>query len=89
MGHGVDFEGSNFCFVAPEGREDVVDLPCFTNGRAVVLCVELSKEELIEVRETGKVWVSVLCGNNFYPVFVGSEESVRSVAVDYGGVWKR
>lgn len=89
MGFPVQFNGSNFVFKAPEGREDVCDMHCFTNGVAVVSCVQLTEEERQEVIRTGQVWLSVLCGPNYYPTFIGSESSVRSVVVDYGKVWKK
>lgn len=89
MGRGVNFPGANFTFSAPADREDIVDLPCFVNGRSTVLCVELDTEELQEVMRTGKVWVTILSGMTFYPCFIGSEASVRSVVVDYGPVWDK
>jgi hypothetical protein len=89
MGWPADFPGSNFTFLAPEGREDVSDLPVFRSGVANVSAWQLSPEELEEVNRTGKVFVSVLSGDIFFPVAVGSEESIRAMVADFGKVWPR
>jgi hypothetical protein len=41
------------------------------------------------VNRTGCVFLSVLSGRTFYPVYLGSEESVRRLVADYGPVWNR
>ena len=91
MAYAVNFKGSNFSFKAPEGREDVSDLHTFRQpgGPCNVSCWELSAEELAEVNRTGRVFLSVMSGSIFYPVFVGTEDVVRSVVVDYGPLWER
>lgn len=66
-------------FAAPKDAENVVDLECFTNGAHNVLAVELDEEERKEFLETGKIFVSVLSGPSFFPIFVGSETSVREL----------
>lgn len=89
MARGVDFDGSNVVYKAPEGREDVADLHVFANGKALVSCWELTPEELAEVNRTGRVFLSVLSGRVFYPSYVGSESSVRALVADYGPIWKK
>ena len=91
MAEAVDFPGSNFVFRAPEGRDDIRDLHTFRqpDGPANVCCWRLTPEELAEANRTGLVFLSVMSGRDFYPAFVGSEETVRSVVVDYGKVWER
>ena len=91
MAYAVDFAGSNFTFKAPEGREDVSDLHTFRQrgGTCNMSCWQLSPEEIEEVSRTGRIYLSVMSGALFYPVFLGSESRVRSVVVDYGPVWER
>ena len=91
MADAIDFPGSNFTFKAPEGRDDIGDLHTFRqrNGPCNVSCWRLRPEELDEINRTGCVFLSVLSGGTFFPSFVGSESTVRSVVVDYGQVWSR
>ncbi|NSY10818.1 hypothetical protein G6L14_02155 [Agrobacterium vitis] len=90
MAQPVKFDGANMVLRAPAGQEETVfDLYTFTNGACSVSCWELSAEELAEVNRTGRVFLSVFSGRSQPPVFIGNEEAVRSIVVDYGGVWKR
>ena len=91
MAYAVDFAGSNFTFKAPEDRADVSDLHTFRQrgGPCNVSCWQLTPEEIDEVNRTGRIFLSVMSGQIFYPVFLGSEAQVRSVVVDYGPVWER
>lgn len=91
MAEAVDFAGSNFTFKAPADREDIGDLHTFRqpNGPCNVSCWKLSAEELEEINRTGCVYLSILSGRIFFPAFVGSESTVRSVVVDYGQPWAR
>lgn len=94
MGHAVDFYGSNFTFSAPPDREDIYDLKCFFNGKATAFCIQLTPEELEEVRDTGKVWCTIFTPEVngsplFLPVFIGGQDNVRSVMLDRGGVWRK
>ncbi|RBO89291.1 hypothetical protein DFR47_11619 [Pseudochrobactrum asaccharolyticum] len=73
----------------PQGAENVDVLHTYTNGSCSVFCLELSSDELAEVLRTGCVFLTVLSGQTQPPVFIGSETTVRSVVVDYGGVWAR
>ncbi|RVM91480.1 hypothetical protein [Sinorhizobium meliloti] len=89
MGIPVQFSGANMLLRAPEGAENVSDMHTFTNGMCSVSCWELSAEELAEVNRTGRIYLSVFSGRTQPPVFVGDEETVRSIVVDFGGVWRR
>ena len=89
MGTPVDFDGTNKSYRAPEGRDDVSDLPVFANGACIVSAWELSEEELEEIVRTRRVFLSSFSGATLFPVFVGSEGVVRSVVVDYGKVWPK
>ncbi|WP_321385665.1 hypothetical protein [Rhizobium sp.] len=90
MGEPVSFPGQNMVLRAPPGQEETVrDLYTFTNGYCSVSCWQLSAEELAEINRTGMVFISIFSGRSQPPVFVGDEESVRSIVVDYGGVWKK
>ncbi|MBT9370311.1 hypothetical protein [Rhizobium sp. CSW-27] len=89
MGSPQYFEGANAIMHAPEGAENVQDMFIFRNIHTCVSCWQLSPEELAEVNRTGRVYLSVLMSGEQPPVFVGSEEAVRSVVVDFGPVWPR
>ncbi|MDW9877340.1 hypothetical protein GOA90_08795 [Sinorhizobium meliloti] len=89
MGAPVQFEGANMLLRAPEGAENVSDMHTFTNGICSVSCWELSADELAEINRTGRIYLSVFSGRTQPPVFVGDEETVRSIVVDFGGVWRR
>jgi hypothetical protein len=89
MAEAIDFPGSNKVFAAPPGREDVSDLHTFVNGKAIVSAWKLSPEELADIQRTGTVFISLLSGMTLFPVYVGSEDSVRRLVADYGKVWDR
>lgn len=89
MGIPVQFSGVNMLLRAPEGAENVSDMHTFTNGICSVSCWELSAEELAEINRTGRIFLSVFSGRTQPPVYVGDEESCRSIVVDFGGVWRR
>lgn len=89
MAQPVNFPGANMRLLPPQGSENVSELHTYTNGICSVSCWELTPEELEEVARTGKVFVTILSGRTQPPVFVGDEAAVRSVVVDFGGVWKR
>lgn len=91
MAEAIEFPGVNCHLNAAPGTEHSVSsgLPVFRNGVSCVACWQLSAEELGDViKSGGKVWVSVMFGLSQPPMFVGSEETVRSVNADYG-VWKK
>lgn len=88
MAEAVHFPGCNRMLGAPEGSENIFDLYTFNNGCCSVSCWQLSEDELAEVTRTGRVFLSILSGPTQHPCFVGSEETVRSVVVDFGGVWR-
>lgn len=89
MASPVQFDGANTLMRAPDGAENVQDMYVFRNAHAAVSCWELSPEEIAEISRTGKVFLSVLMGGAQPPVYVGSEDAVRSVVVDFGPVWPR
>jgi len=90
MSKHIDWYGANKTLVAPKGTtsEQVQDLRVFSNGVVSVSRWQLSEEALKEVIETGCIFVSVYAGNSQPPMFVGSHDESREVAVDYGPVWK-
>lgn len=85
MGYTVNFKGCNITLLG--GAENIEDIKAFYNGIAFVTCWQLTEAELEEIKKTGKVYLSVL-GKAHPPVYVGSEETVRSLMADYG-VWKK
>ncbi|MUO30799.1 MULTISPECIES: hypothetical protein [Rhizobium/Agrobacterium group] len=90
MAQPVKFDGANMVLRAPAGQEETVsDLYTYTNGHCSVSCWQLTADELAEVNRTGRLFLSVFFGRSQPPVFIRDEEAVRSIVVDYGGVWKR
>lgn len=91
MAEAITFDGANMVLGAPAGSEETVSaLHTYTNGMCSVSCWRLSPEELAEVNRTGGIiFLSVFSGRSQPPVFLGDEEAVRTLVVDYGGVWKR
>lgn len=89
MANVIKFAGANRMLLPPHSAENFDALHTYTNGICSVSCWELTPDELAEVQRTGRVFLTVLSGQTQPPVFVGSEDAVRSVVVDYGGVWAR
>lgn len=93
MGTPIEFAGKTHVFTPPKDSDGVPDdrigaLPAYSNGQHIVSCWIFSKEELLEIIRTGKVFVAVLSKTTLYPMFLGSENSVREQIAD-AGVWKR
>lgn len=88
MGLPINFQGSNMRLLPPEGADNVIDMPTFTNGTCSVSCWKLSPAEVAEINATGRVFLAVLSGRTQPPVFVGDEATVRAVVADCGGAWK-
>lgn len=71
----IHFEEVNKTFTAPPGMEDsVLPLPVWqgkdTEGNPqIISCWELSKEEIIEVANTGRVYLGIM-SNGMPPVCV-------------------
>lgn len=86
MAEAIRFEGCNTVLKAPAGRDDVADMFGYSYRNGFVACWQLTPEELEEINRTGCVYVSIM-GSSIPPSFVGSRSSVRSVTVDYGGIW--
>lgn len=92
MANPIPWHGTNKILQAPahEDKQRVGDLHVFNNGNVTVSCWQLTDEELIDlVQNGGKIYLGVLFGKSQPPVFVGTEDSVRRIAIDFGGVWKR
>jgi len=87
MGQPIAFEGSNVGMRAPEGAENVQDMQVYRTRHSCVSCWTFSPEELAEINQTGRVFLSVLAGGQQPPVYVGSESTCREVMVDFGPVW--
>lgn len=90
MSKPTDWYGRNKILKAPKGttEEQVCDLPIFSNGVVCVSRWQLSEQALKEAAETGCLFISIMSGDTQPPVFVGSHNEVREIAVDYGPVWK-
>ena len=87
MGKPVSFNGANAKLNG--GAENVADMVAFRNRMGWTSCWELDDAEVAEIVRTRRVFLTCLTGNAAPPpVFLGSEETVRSVIADYG-VWPR
>lgn len=92
MANSVPWHAANKKLQAPatEDKLRFRDLQVFNNGNVSVSCWQLTPDELTDIIQNGgKVYLAVLFGKSQPPCFVGSEDSVRSVVIDYGSVWKR
>ena len=78
----IKTKNTNSILKAPEGSENVVDLPItqlkYTDGSfAVESCWKLSKEEVEKVKETGKVYF-ICMGRTHPPIFLSSKSELES-----------
>ena len=91
MANPIAWHGTNKVLKASKERKaDILDMHVFNNGIASVSCWELTPEELADcIQAGGCIFVSVLAGPTSPPIFVGSEETVRTMLIDYGKVWPR
>ncbi len=90
MSKPVDWYGANKILNPPPEttEEQVSKLAVFSNGVVCVSRWQLSEAALKEVAETGCIFISCYSGQSQPPMFVGSHDETREVAVDYGPVWK-
>jgi hypothetical protein len=88
MGHPVDFKGANSILNGPDGSENIEVMRVFRNGVSCTSCWALSPDELAEIAQTGRIFITVLAGQSQPPVFAGGEEETRSLVADYG-VWRK
>ena len=91
MAECIPWHGTNKFLKAPKERKaDIQDIYVFNNNIATVSCWELTPEELADcIQAGGCIFVSVLAGPTSPPIFVGSEETVRMMLIDYGKVWPK
>lgn len=89
MAHPVDFIGTNVVMKAPAGAENVNDARAFRNDHCCVTCWQLTPSEIVEVVETGRVYLSIHFGGTMPPAFVGGEDAVREITADYGGTFPK
>ena len=91
MSQGIKWPGANFELGRPHGWDEhqCNSLHVFRNGRDVVSCWELSDDEIAEIVRTRRVFLLVSgMGWTMPPVYVGSEETCRSLTADQG-TWKK
>ena len=89
MSQPVAFKGCTHLFDPPPGRDDMSPLPLFQFPNGFVTCWELTDAEIEEIVASRCVYMAQIGTNgNVFPSYVGSRSSVRSVTVDYGGIWK-
>ncbi len=86
MAETVDFPGSTHNFGPPPGEEERCGrLMCFLNGSQVVSAWKFSREQLLELAESGEpVYLSVWSGQSVFPVFVGTRSEMNQILADFG-----
>lgn len=90
MANPVKWHGANKILRAGNQDDRIVELNIFNNGHCSVSCWQLTDEELVDIIQSGgKIYLAVMYGPSQPPVFVGTEDSVRRIAIDFGGVWKK
>ena len=90
MANPIQWHGANKVLTAPEGREgDIRDIHVFNNGVASVSCWELTQDEILDIIQSRCIFISVLAGPSSPAIFPGSEETVRTMLIDYGKVWPK
>lgn len=88
MANPHDFKGSNRHYGPPPGLDEMVGhLHVFMNGQVVVSAWKPTPEELAKLNAGESIFVSVMSGSNVFPIYVGCEETCRTVASDTGKVW--
>lgn len=89
MANPIPWHGNNKTLTAP-GHENIQAIQVFNNEKVSVSCWQLTELEIIDlIQNGGKVFVAVMYGKSQPPMFVGTEDSVREVVIDYGKVWKK
>ena len=90
MAEPIPFVGVTHDYGPPPGYDEMIGrLMVFKNGATVVSAWRLSPAELeAVVNSGGVVFVSVMSGDSVYPMFVGCESTVKTVAADTGKVWE-
>lgn len=76
----VDFEGSNFTYLGPDGT-DICDLPVFRHERGVTMCWRFTPAEIVKIMQTGCVWVELMT-HTVPPILVSSNELVQMTDPD-------
>lgn len=78
---GVDFDGSNFKFTAPDDMPDCNTLPVYRGpnheGRPVIIsCWKLSPEDLELIVKTGCIWLWIW-GDSMPPVALDTNHPMK------------
>lgn len=61
--------------VAVSNNPNVEPLPCCLLDGQVITCWELNPEEIERVKETGKIYVSILSGEYVFPMFLTTDKN--------------
>ena len=71
----VEFDEQTYILSKPESMsdEDCAPLPIFRDGKVVISCWELCKEDMDLIKKTGRVYLGVLSGNTQPPVWLSVE----------------
>ena len=71
----VEFDEQNGTLSKPPSMtdEECLPLPVFRDGKDVISCWELNKEDLEEINKTGKIYLGILSGNTQPPVWLSVE----------------
>ena len=86
MAETVPFESATHDFGPPPGEEDRCGrLHCMMNGSQVVSAWKFTREQLLELAESGEpIYLSVWSGSSVFPVFVGTKHEMNQILLDFG-----
>lgn len=83
MSEPVDFEGSNFTYLGPEGKQ-CYDLHVFKHSEGVSFCIRFTPEEIEQVVRHGVVWVNMR--THSVPMLLVTPEPLVHVPDGNGGM---
>lgn len=85
----VKFPSANTKLLPPKGEEETIqEMHVYRFGNVCVSKWKLDPQEIEEVNRTGCIFLSIF--STMIPaVYLGSEDNVRSVCVDYAPLWKK
>lgn len=82
MAEATSIVGGNKTLGPPEGMEhSVLPLEVYSPSPRVTSAWKLTKSEIEEIVETGKVYLTVM-GTTMPPAFIGSETETRAFLID-------
>ena len=66
----VDFQERNRILLAPEGMENCIPLPVYSNGEFSLSVWQFTASEIAEINRTGRMYLAVYFGDTQPPVWL-------------------